>query len=257
MLDLASDQPPPDAHLVGVAGDLAPDLLSLDTRASNVGGNAWKDADTLVLILADALDDIERTRTANENRLRSLGQVKGIPADTLAYQRLDAIVDGLRGLEQQNIKALEKAVKAHPLGPWIRRTKGVGEKQGGRLLAAIGNPYIRPALFDQDGVLLEPERPRRGPAELWAYCGLAPGQRRQKGVKSNWNAQAKMRAYLVAKQQVITRGAYRGTYDAAKANWAGRDVSDGHKDAHALRVVAKEILKGIYNESRDLHASHS
>jgi hypothetical protein len=37
-------------------------------------------------------------------------------------------------------------MRAHPLGPWVKRTTGVGEKTGARLLAAIGDPAALPSV---------------------------------------------------------------------------------------------------------------
>jgi hypothetical protein len=92
----------------------------------------------------------------------------------------------------------------------------------------------------------------------WAYCGYRPGQKRRSGEKSNWNATAKMRAFLVATSCVMKDGngqplsPFRKYYDAEREKWADRDTSNGHKHNHATRVVAKEILKAIYNEARRL-----
>ena len=198
-------------------------------------------ADALLLVLADALDDIERTRIANENRLRSLTTIKGLDETDQASVRLTSIVDGLQALESGSTRALEHAMKAHPLGPWVKRTTGIGLKQAARLIAAIGDPTWNSA----------EDRPRRGPAELWAYCGYRPGQRRQKGLRDNWNATAKMRARLCAESCVKQRSSpYRPVYDRARAAWSAKDTTDLHKHNHGLRLVAKAILKDLFLEAR-------
>lgn len=228
-----------------------------------------------LLLAADFLEDIERTRIVTENRLRALirepgvegDSSKGLPAELPSAQRHLAHVDALRSIENAATLELKRALREHPLGEWVKRTVGVGEKQGARLIASIGDPYVN----DAEG------RPRRGPAELWAYCGLhtvASGDhqgrdslpaavsggnvaaRRRKGVKANWNARAKMRAYLVAESCMKQRTSpYRAVYDRERAKWVTRDATDGHAHAHALRVMAKEILKDLWVESRDLHHS--
>jgi hypothetical protein len=143
-------------------------------------------------------------------------------------------------MENAATLALKHAVREHPLADWIKSTRGISEKGIGRLLAAIGDPTYNSA----------EDRPRRGPAELWAYCGYAPGQKRKKGQKSNWNAEAKMRAFVCAEAIIKDRESpYRAVYDAAKMNWAARDVSDLHKDRHAKRLVAKALLKDIFLQS--------
>ncbi len=110
----------------------------------------------------------------------------------------------------------------------------MGDKQVARLLAAIGDPYIRPEHELEDGTVV-PAQPRTVSA-LWAYCGLhvlpvsgRPGSddlvtsaggreggdpghstgaartttagvaaKRARGQKANWSTNAKTRAYLVA-----------------------------------------------------------
>ncbi|MFJ4847568.1 hypothetical protein [Streptomyces sp. NPDC088733] len=132
----------------------------------------WTDSNApLLALLADALDDIERTRIANENRLRQLtrdepdsdGEERGfgLTLDQPQVAALADIVDALGKMEHASTLNLQRAVRKHPLGPWVKATVGVGEKQGARLIAAIGDPYWN-TLHD---------RPRLV-SELWAYCGL-------------------------------------------------------------------------------------
>jgi hypothetical protein len=201
-------------------------------------------ADALLLIQADRLDDIERTRIANENRLRSLAQVKGL-AGTEAEAELAEFVAMLVGLERQATRALEKAMKAHPFGPWVQRTKGIGLKQAARMIAAIGDPIWNGAA----------NRPRRGPAELWQFAGHGDPARSKlrKGQPVEHSPTAKMRVHLVAESCMKQRESpYRAIYDRERAKWADRDVSDGHAHNHALRVVGKEVLKDLFNEARAL-----
>jgi hypothetical protein len=227
------------------SADSAPDTQGAGALAASFDGRASAPADALLLICADALDDLERVRIANENRLRSLRDVKGM-GGTTAEARLEALTAGLAELEHGATLELQRAMRAHPLGPWVKGQVGIGLKQGARLIAAIGDPAWNYA----------EDRPRRGPAELWAYCGYAPGQKRQKGVRSNWNAQAKMRAYLIAESCIKhSHSPYRKVYDAARAAWVDRDTSDGHKHNHALRLVAKAILKDLWREARRLRSS--
>lgn len=189
-------------------------------------------------IAAGSLDDIEGLRKSIENQRRGLTAHNLL--DAKAEKLIEAQLEHIKAMERAATLALKHAVRAHPLADWIKETPGISEKGIGRLLAAIGEPAYNAAA----------DRPRRGPAELWAYCGYAPGQKRKRGQKSNWNAEAKMRAFVVADSCIKTRQSpYRAVYDAARANWADRDTSDGHKHAHALRLVAKAILKDIFKQS--------
>lgn len=228
--------------------------------------------DSELLALCDTLDDLERARIAAENRLRSLRDVKhheGSPGETT----LDGIVFGLKRIEADATKAVEKAMKVHPLGGWVETTPGLGLKTVARMLAAVGNPLWNYA----------EDRHRRGVAEMWSYCGYgdAKAQVRRRGQKANWNVTAKMRTFLVAEACVKldgkpdkngrrrARSPFRDVYDAAREQYAdathdqpcvrcgpsghpalvGSPLSDAHKHARALRRVAKEILKDLYRHA--------
>jgi hypothetical protein len=166
-----------DAHSSGAVGDLSSALL---------------------MVYADSVDDLEKARIAAENRHRSLIQVKGL-ADSPEVERLGGLAKALGQLEKGATKELERAVRRHRFGPWVKRTIGVGEKQGGRLIASIGDPL---RYVDQE----TGEVHERTVSKLWAYCGYRPGQKRRSGEKSNWNATAKMRAFLVATSCVMKDG---------------------------------------------------
>lgn len=244
-------------------------------------------ADPTLALLADVLDDLEKTRIANENRLRALtrneadsdGEVRGFGLDESHpdVARLAGIVDGIAKLEHQATLNLQRVMRNHPLGAWVKATKGVGEKQGARLLAAIGDPYVRPEIVREDGTV-EPVRPRTV-SELWALCGYKPGQKRRRGERSNWSSVAKARAFLIA--EAMLKAGNREIYDARKASTEGRlhaeeclrcgpkgkpaqpgsPWSDGHRHTDALRVVAKKaVLMGLWREAKRLHeqgSSHS
>lgn len=143
-------------------------------------------------LAAEVLDDLERVRIANENRLRQLtmdpDQVDkdgkrrgfGLTIDDPSVRRLALMVQAMRCdakvvielgfenkphtagccLEHDAERNLILLVKNHPLGPWIKSRKGVGDKQAARLLAAVGDPYWNPLR----------KRPRTE-AEFWSYCG--------------------------------------------------------------------------------------
>lgn len=128
--------------------------------------------DPYLSFAADVLDDIEKTRIAQSNRLQILtrsttdtdGEMRGFGLDESHpdVARLAGMVEALVTIEIDATKALQRTLRKHPLAEWIRGTKGVGEKQGARLLAAIGgDPYWN----SRD------DCPRTVSA-LWAYCGL-------------------------------------------------------------------------------------
>lgn len=246
--------------LPSAASPSGPDQADRDIHQPTVGAGTLQDA--LLGLAAETLTDIERVRVATENRLRAMRDDHGV-SDTPEYKRAEAILEALAAAEHQATLDLGRQMRQHPLGPWVAATVGIGPKQGARLIAAIGDPYWN---------TLE-DRPRRGPAELWAFCGYKPGQKRQKGVRSNWNPDAKMRAHLCA-EAVVKAGIRKmngcddgdgydwarrtaltpqaAVYLKARASWSDRDVSDGHKHNHALRCVAKRILRDLYVAAKTL-----
>lgn len=141
--------------------------------------------DPALALAADIVDDLERVRIANQNRLRQLtrhGPDKdgrhrgfGLTDEHPDVANLTALVTGLEQLETAAVKNLQTKMRKHPLGPWVKAQRGVGDKQAARLLACIGDPYWRPQLVyeDEDGTIIRtvPAGPRTVSA-LWAYCGL-------------------------------------------------------------------------------------
>lgn len=233
--------------------------------------------DPILALTAEVVDDCERNRIANENRYRQLtrteadadGEQRGFGLDESnpAVKRLSTLVDQMTDMEHQATLNLQRAMRAHPLGEWVKATKGVGEKQAARLLATIGDPYWNTLH----------ERPRTV-SELWAYCGLSvtpegQGPRRRKGQRVNWNPDARMRIRMISESICKAGGPYRLVYDERKADTEGRvHVAEcpqcvgsshpgdpwrpGHRHADALRIVSKEVLKDLWVESRRLHAEH-
>ena len=234
-------------------------------------------ADPSLAFAADVLDDLEKTRNANANRLRILTRDEadsdgehrgfGLTEEHPDVAQMAAIVASLDGLVKEATKSLERRVRKHPLGPWIKAQRGVGDKTAGRLLAAIGDPYWN-TLHD---------RPRTV-SELWAFAGLhtngESAARRQKGVKANWSTNAKTRAWLViescmkqinpACKQDDAIGVhedgcgcspYRIVIDERRQRTREThpDWTPGHSLNDAMRIASKELLKDLWIQARDLH----
>ncbi len=191
-----------------------------DTQTGSVGGeqdrNGSEDSkrvtspiavpslsDPFLALAADVLDDAERTRIANENRLRQLTRSEadsdgiergfGLDESHPDVARLAALVDMLKQIEHQAGLNLNRLLRQHALWPWVKAQKGIGEKQAARLLAVIGDPYIN----EQTG---EP----RTVSQLWAYCGHGdPARRKFKGMTQAdlftlGNPTAKSRLWLIS-----------------------------------------------------------
>lgn len=268
---LAGDQSPVDDHSRTVPGDTtSTNQDSLDTQCRSVGGQPLEQTkkestpsrgsfapylyDPAMGMLAQQLNDLEGLRKAQANRILILirkepdkdGELRGfaLPEDNPAVRTMSALFDGTAALEHETVLALQKTMRQHPLGAWQRSQKGVGEKTLARLLAVIGDPYIR----------LDTREPRTV-SQLWAYCGLhtlpsshsvlgdqrshAAGAltfenshgchdaqtdsavlgsfvaaKRRKGVKCNWSTEAKTRAYLIS--EALVKAGVRKDDDGAR-----------------------------------------
>lgn len=213
--------------------------LISDTKAATAASSLLTD-DSLNMT-AEVVDDLEKVRCANENRLRALTT----PADKLGFGLdinhpdvavLSDLVDRLLQLEKEAIKNLERTMRRHPL--WEAFGKniiGVGEKQFARLLAVIQDPYWndlherprkRGELVAYCGVhVLHPEGNSRSDTNGTCTLGMAPTRRR--GVQANWNETARKRLWLIASQTIRYDGKdghplsyYRHFYDEARAKYA-------------------------------------
>ena len=209
---------------------------------------------SLLLITADYLDDIERVRIATENRVRSLEQVKNVPAGLMTFWHEQE--NELQRLEAGATGQLERAMKRHPLNPWVKSMVGVGHKQLARLLAATGDPAERETL-----------------GQFRQYCGHGDPARSSKrtGEQVEFSPEAKKRIWLIAASCIkFANSPYRPIYDAGREKYAdavhtqpckrcgpagkpaqpGSELNDGHKHARALRLVGKAILKNLYSEAK-------
>jgi hypothetical protein len=250
-------------------------------------------ADPALAFAADVLDDLERVRNANANRLRSLtttepdedGVMRGFGLDESHpdVARLAAMVTTLDALVHDATLQLQRQMRKHPLGPWAKAQRGIGEKQAARLLATIGDPYWH-TLHNQP----------RTVSQLWAYCGLhvltggdsdlfprdtqtrAEGvaARRTKGQKSNWSTLAKTRAWLCVESCMKQIDApckgdegighhidgckcspYRIKVDQRRTRTllTHPEWKPGHSLNDGMRVASKELLKDLWREAKRIH----
>lgn len=226
----------------------------------------------LLAIAGETLTDVERVRIATENRRRALthpDQNINLPEDHPAVKAAEGMAVALGEVEKTATLVLQRAMRETPLAAWAKAQIGLGEKQLGRLLAVIGHPVWR---YDNDA---EEWRPR-SIAQLWSYCGYAVvggvAPSRKRGEQSRWNDQARMRCFLIAESCMKQmESPYRVIYDEGRAKYAeathsvvckrcgpsgkpaevGSDLSDGHKHARALRLVAKAVLKDLWIAADD------
>lgn len=243
------------------------------TEATNPSSNA----DALLLFYADLLDDAEKLRLATENRRRSLLSTedwgKGVHPFLPEVSVVENLLAQVEGIEKGATRSLQMAMRAHPLGAWVKGTQGVGEKQGARLLAAIGDPawnslHNRPRTWN----------------ELWAYCGLHvlhPDQVRNDshghivGVEDGFvgdhepvgnNHDARVAdsngAKAVGSQERIATQVANGTHGLAprrtrgqKANWSSTARSRVYVIAISCMKNTKSPYRAVYDEGREKYST--
>lgn len=246
-------------------------------------------ADPTLSMCAEVVDDLERVKIANQNRLRALTdpELFGLTLAHPDVARLAALVEALEASEHQAVLNLQRVMRGHPLGDWVKSSKGVGEKQAARLLASIRDPYWNDLH----------NRPRRL-RELYRFCGMdvvgtsahtaigsqddfgagfAPSK--QRGERVHWNPDARMRLWLIASKCVMVGhgGPYRAIYDDGRAKYAdavhttecrrcgpkgkpaqpGSPLSAAHQHARAIRLIGKAILRDLWTEAKRIHEEKS
>jgi hypothetical protein len=224
----------------------------------------WPESNPIDCVLEASRQHIEIQRAAGRQFLR--------PPKTwspLVWQ-MCLILPPLMQANKDATRAIEQLIQEHPLCPWIDAQKGLGRKQVGRLLAVIGDPWWN----------VRHERPRTV-SELWSYCGFAvtadgTAPVRRRGVRVSWSMEARMRCRMIAESCMKTNGGFREVYDEEKWYYCddvhqvpcvrcgpsgspalpGTPLSKNHIHARALRSVSKEVLRGLWRESRRIHLDH-
>ena len=236
--------------------------------------------DPMLFTLAQTLQDYETLRIAEEHRLRIFSMPSDVPdedgvcrgfgyaEDSNEVQVVKGLIDPLKDLEHRTVLSLQKRMRVNPIWPYFKDVKGVGEKTLARLMACIGDPYLRPL---DDGSYTS-----RTVSQLWAYCGMhtMPNKdgeiiaaKRMKGVQANWNTEAKTRLFLLS-QNLLRQGIrkdkdgnqfavtpYGQLYLDRRAHTAVThpEWNPGHGLNDALRIMGKELLKQLWRAAREIH----
>ena len=271
-----------------------PDLMEIGVQRQTVGVAAYPRLhDPTLALAADILDDLEHVKISNENRLRQLtrsatdadGEMRGFGLDETHpdVARLASLVASLTDAEHQATLNLQRLMRRHPLGPWVKTQRGIGEKQAARLFVTIGDPAVRTTLHDDGTETYE----WRTVSQLWAYSGLhtIPGDefenvaaKRRKGVKSNWSTNAKTRTWLIVQSTMKQLDStcktdtgiadhidgcgcspYRVVIDQRRKRTAitRPDITAAHSLNDAMRVASKALLRDLWREARRIHEEQS
>lgn len=239
-----------------------------------------------IRFLCRLLDDIEKTRIANDNRADSITRIMGVPASVAIPHFYDLTIQ-IAKIEQDTIKLIEEVWKEHPLAEWQNNYLGLGAKSAARLISIIDDPTIGTVgYWENEG---EPNRRwvitgvfQRNIGKLWAYCGIGDPERTlypsisQEDMLRLGNPYAKKQVWVITNSLVrlagptekrnsppsILRAHYefvknkneKAVHDKicvrcgskGKPAQIGSPLSDGHKDGRARRETGKEFLRHLW-----------
>ena len=138
-----------------------------------------------------------------ENRIRTAAQERSLQEGAEPNGVLTWLKEQDAMLEKQIARALDKYSAASPVGEWARSVCGIGPVIAAGLLAHI-----------------DIERaPTAG--HIWAYAGLDPTKKWEKGQKRPWNASLKTLCWKIGESFVKVKAnendVYGKIYDARKA----------------------------------------
>lgn len=172
--------------------------------------------------LVDAYYQMQEDRIRAAHRVRALAD-SGEP--NLVVQWLQTQSDVL---EQQIKGALDKYSLSHPVGRWMRSVKGVGPVIAAGFLANIN--------IERSTTV----------GRLWKYCGVAPGQRRKRGEKTDFNPSLKRLCFLTGEcfkrlQSDDPKAYYRHVYDARKAYETEKNARGDYAEQAATSLAEKKF----------------
>lgn len=193
---------------------------------------------------------IESYYQVQEHRIAMGNQIFALEAAKRDVEPLDEYHVDLEVLENKIAKHLAQTVKDHVMWPWLKSVKGIGPVFASVLTTSID---IRKADHA---------------SSVWKYAGLAPGQKKEKGKKIDFNPFLKVTCWKIGMSFIKTKGEYRGIYDTSKEFYqrkfpkevdSGRKSKEGkpimmytkgHIDAMARRRTVKLFLSHFWAEWR-------
>lgn len=214
-------------------------------------------------------DTMELRRGVQARVTRMLKEETGVP------EPLMLMLAALEEAEKHPKKMIERAAKLHPLYPWQQEVHGLGVHSFGVLMAYLnGSAVIASPKRRVGNELVEEEPYVRTVSQLWSYCGYGDSERRrvknmtQDELLAMGKPKLKARLRLIA--EAFLKAGNRDVYDQARAKYEhavhaipcrgrgrcgldeGTPWRDGHKHAAALRAVAKEFLRDLYDAESEL-----
>lgn len=115
------------------------------------------------------------------------------------YVTIEMIFSDLNTIESKVEKIITQEIKNHPMWPWFKAVKGIG-------------PIFAAGLATRIDIVKAEHA-----SSVWKYAGLAPGQKRVKGQKIDYDPWVKTLCWKIGESFIKTKGKYREIYDTSKA----------------------------------------
>ncbi len=187
--------------------------------------------------LIDHYYQVQKHRIEMGNQISAL-QKSGEPTNPL-----DTFFDDMYKIEKNIVKYCQKSLKEHKMYEFLKATKGIGPILGSALVSLIDIKRAEHA------------------SSVWKYAGLAPGQKRVKGKKLDYNPFLKTICWKIGEAFVKTKGEYRKIYDTSKEYYQRKFPDEkkegkrtlytkGHIHAMAKRRTVKLFLSTFWAEWR-------
>jgi hypothetical protein len=191
--------------------------------------------------LVDAYYMMQEDRKRAHNQVRSLGE-SAEPNSVLAW-----LADQSETLESQIKRALDKYTAAHVMGGWMRGIYGIGPVLSAGLLAHIDMEPWRCYRQDVKKKKCKPGEPctamckferTQTAGAIWAFAGLDPNRKWEKGEIRPWNATLKTLCWKIGQSFMKFSNEdecfYGILYRQRKAYEIERNEAGGNAEAAAL-----------------------
>lgn len=262
----SADQCYDETHSTPVGGHLFTPLATKPVPATSTRSSGWGE----LRICADLFARAQAERIAVKNML--------LHTDSDMFGPHLAHLEATEHAAKLMLRRCYKRVVPAELRQFQQEHSGIGEDSFARILGHLGDPYIAtPHWWEGTGTnrrLMVGDPHVRTISQLWSYCGHGdPTRKPTKGMTAEeafamGSPTLKMLVHLQA-EWCMKRPAgnkFRDVYEAERAKAeskvhstpckrcgpSGKPAEEGtpwskaHQHAHALRVVGKEILRGMW-----------
>lgn len=188
--------------------------------------------------LVDTYYQFQDYRIASMNQCRKLespqtGETQDEPNSTLLF-----FASQFGILEKQMKSILEVYVKSKPIGRWMLSLKGIGPVIAAGVIANIDITKVQTA------------------GQIWAFAGLDPTKKWEKGQKRPWNARLKNLSWKIGQSFVKVSNKedaiYGQIYKEKKAYYIKKNEEGGFAERAAQILKEKK-----YDKSTDAYKAYS